>query len=216
MTEIEIIERTICQLNAKREGAIKRSQEIAAEQAQLGFAVHASDDKAVQKAARGKLDSLTAEAATLATESKGIGDALAEASKRLAAARQAVEVEAAKANALEVRKLASSFLEAAKDCDALLADFNTSVTELNQALAAIHSHGVAFPTHMQMQSLGKYCLLTALNKTPWSREFEIVAPGQRREFTSLVSQWVANIERNHIAPLLGESEQTKETADEAA
>src|SRR4029077_6906472 len=113
------------------------------------------------------------------------------------------------ANALEVRKLLASFIEAARDADAGLPEFNNSGGGMRQALTAIHSRGVAFPTHMQLQSLGKYCLLTALNKTPWSREFEIVAPGQRREFAPLVSQWVETIERNHIAPLL-DPEQTKE------
>jgi hypothetical protein len=211
MSAIEIIERTIAQLADKRDRAVKRSAEIATARAQLGCSVHADNDKV----ARGKLDKLNAEEASLAGETKGIGDALAEASKRLAAAHQAAEAEAAKANAVEVRKLLASFIEAAKDCDALLADFNASVTELNQALSAIHARGVAFPTHMQLQSLGKYCLLTALNKTPWAREFEIVAPGQRREFTPLVSQWVANIERNHIAPLLNPAQPKEEAAVDA-
>jgi hypothetical protein len=215
MTEtntIETIERTIADLNASRDRAVDRSQKIAAEQARLGFAVHAEKDKS----ARGKLDSLTAEAAKLAGETRGIGDALAECNKRLASARQAEEVEAAKANALEVRKLLASFIEAAKDCDALLADFNESVTEMRAALTAIHARGVAFPSYMQLLALGKYCLLTHLNRSPWAREFEVIPPSARREFAPLVAQWTAMIEKNHLAPILGDDEQSKEKADEAA
>ena len=214
MTEtntIETIERTIAQLAAKRDLALKRSQEIAAEQTRLGFAVHAEKDKS----ARGKLDSLTAEAAKLAGETRGISDALAECNKRLEAAHQAVEVEAVKANALEVRKLLASFAEAARDADAVLRDFNDSVEEMRRALTAIHARGVGFPTQMQLMALGKFCLLTHLNRSPWAREFEVIAPSARREFAPLVAQWCEMIERQ-IAPLLGEPEQSKDEADEAA
>jgi hypothetical protein len=219
MTEtntIETIERTIAQLNDKRDRAVKRSQEIAAEQAQLGFAVHASDDKAVQKAARGKLDSLTAEAAKLAGETRGISDALAECNKRLEAAHQAAEGEAARANAVEVRKLLASFIEAAADADAVLRDFNESTEELRRALNAIHIRGCEFPTTQQLLTLGKFALLTHLGRSPWARDFEVIPPSARREFEPLVRTWTEMIENNYIKPLLGEPEQSKEKADEAA
>jgi hypothetical protein len=209
MTEIstiEIIERTLAQLSDKRDRALKRSQEIAAEQAQLGYSVHAENDKA----SRGKWDKLTAEAATLAGETKGIGDALAEATKRLEAARQAAEAEAAKANAVEVRKLLESFIEAARDADAVLRDFNTSVEEMRRALTAIHARGCGSPTHQQLQVLGKFALLTHIGRTPWAREFEVIPPSARREFEPLVHTWTEMIENNYIKPLLGEPEQSKE------
>jgi hypothetical protein len=211
MNTIEIIERTIAQLNDKRDRAVKRSTEIAAERAELGFAVHADGDKA----ARGKLDSLAAEAASLADETRGIGDALAEANKRLAVARRAAEVEAAKANAVEVRKLLASFAEAAADADAVLQDFNASVEEMRRALNAIHARGVMFPSDMQLLALGKYCLLTHLNRSPFAREFEVIPPSARREFAPLVSQWCEMIEKNHVAPLLDPEPPKEETAVDA-
>jgi hypothetical protein len=65
-------------------------------------------------------------------------------------------------------------------------------------------------------TLGKFALLTHLGRSPWSREFEVIPPSARREFEPLVRTWTEAIERNHIAPLLGESKQPKEKADAAA
>jgi hypothetical protein len=193
----------VTRLEEKRAECIRQGTDLADERANVALAAHTGDTKAAKR-----LQEIHQAIATHSSELASIDAALRAAGDRVERERQAVEGEAARANAVEIRKLLASFVEAAKDCDALLADFNTSVDELRQALSAIHARGVAFPTHTQLQSLGKYCLLTALNKTPWSREFEIVAPGQRREFAPLVSQWVETIERNHIAPLL-DPEQAK-------
>jgi hypothetical protein len=66
---------------------------------------------------------------------------------------------------------------------------------------------------MQLQTLGKYCLLTALGKTPWAREFEVISPTARRNFGDLVATWCEQVDRNTVTPLIGE--ETKEKADAA-
>jgi hypothetical protein len=74
MTNIEIVERTIAQLNDKRDRVTQRSSAISAERQQLGFAVHANNDKAAAK----KLSDLNAEFLTLAGEIESIDGALVE------------------------------------------------------------------------------------------------------------------------------------------
>jgi hypothetical protein len=121
MTDIEIVQRTIAQLQDKKDRVAQRSTAISAERQSLGFDVHANDDKA----ARAKLDKLNAEAATLAGELESIRGALVEADKRLVAAQQVAANEAAKANAAEIRKLLAVFATVARDMDEALADFAT-------------------------------------------------------------------------------------------
>jgi hypothetical protein len=210
MTDVEIVERTISQLTDKRDRVVARSTEIAAERQQLGFAVHADNDKA----ARAKLDKLNAEAATLTGELDSIKGAISEAEKRLAAAQQAASREAAKANAAEIRKLLTAFAATATDMDEALADFATASHELREVVNSLHSLGCQFPNHNQVESLGVRCTLTAIGQSIFKRAVETLAPGERRAFVPTVAKWIASIERNQITPLLGE-QTNKEKADAA-
>jgi hypothetical protein len=78
-------EQIVADLQRKRSVAAARVEEIAIARKKLGFAVHATDDKA----ARQQLDKLNAEDATLAGEIQSLDGALTEAARLLAAARQA-------------------------------------------------------------------------------------------------------------------------------
>jgi hypothetical protein len=210
MTNVETVERTISQLTDKRDRVVARSTEIAAERQELGFAVHADNDKA----ARAELDKLNAEAATLAGEIQSIDGALVEAQKRLQQAQQAASREAAKANAAEIRKLLIAFSAAAQDMDEALADFATASHELRDVVNNLHGLGCQFPNHSQVESLGTRCVLTAIGQSIFNRAVETLAPNQRRAFVPTVAEWIASGERNQVAPLLGE-QTNKEKADAA-
>jgi hypothetical protein len=47
-------------------------------------------------------------------------------------------------------------------------------------------------------------MLTALRGTPWRREFEAVAPRDRRTFTELATGWAAAIANRASKVLTGE------------
>jgi predicted translin family RNA/ssDNA-binding protein len=85
LTAIEWVEKTLSQLADKRERALKRSQEISAERAQIGYAAHAKGD---QKAIK-RLEQLNLDVVNMSGEVASIDAAIAEAQKRLAAAQQA-------------------------------------------------------------------------------------------------------------------------------
>jgi hypothetical protein len=203
----------VTRLEEKRVACIRQGTDLADERANVALAAHTGDAKAAKR-----LQEIHQAIATHSSELASIDAALRAAGERVVTARQVIEGEAAKANAVEVRKLLASFLEAARDADAVLEDFNNSAEEIRRALTAIHARGVEYPTHMQLQTLGQFCLLTHLGRSPWAREFEVIPPSARREFSPLVAQWVDLIEKNHIKPLLGDEsdEQKKEKADVAA
>jgi hypothetical protein len=201
----------VTRLEEKRAECIRQGTDLADERANVALAAHTGDTKAAKR-----LQEIHQAIATHSSELASIDAALRAAGERVERERQAVEGEAARANAVEVRKLLASFIEAAADADAVLRDFNESTEELRAALTAIHVRGCEFPTTQQLLTLGRFALLTHLGRSPWSREFEVIPPSARREFEPLVRTWTEMIENNYIKPLLGEPEQSKEKADEAA
>jgi uncharacterized phage infection (PIP) family protein YhgE len=212
LTPVECVEKTLAQLSDKKDRASKRIEQIAADRQSIGYAAHAEND---QKAIK-RLEQLAHDEAGISGELQSIEGAITEARKRLAAAQQAAVNEAARANAVEIRKLLTEFATAAEDMDEALADFATSSHELRDVVNKLHGLGCPSPNHNQVESLGTRAVLTAISQSIFKRAVETLPPGERRAFVPMVATWCESIERNQIAPLLGESEQTKEKADEAA
>jgi hypothetical protein len=198
MSDVEIVEKTIAQLNDKRDRATKRVQEITGERQQLGYSVHAENDTK----AKGRLATLNAEMAAMAGEIESVDGALIEAGKRLAAARQAVEREAARTNAAEIKELLTVFATVAQDLDESLADFVTSSHEMRDIVNKLHNLGCQFPNHNQIESLGSRAVLTAIGQSIFKRSVETLAPSERRTFSPMVANWISNISNTHIKPLL--------------
>jgi hypothetical protein len=205
LTAVECVERTISQLQDKKDRIAQRAKEISAQRQELGFAVHANNDKAAAK----KLSDLNAEFLTLAGETESIDGALTEAQKRLTAAKQVAAGEVAKANAAEIKELLTVFAAVASDIDEALADFATSTFELRDVVNKLHGLGCNFPNHNQVESLGSRVVLTAIGQSLFKRAVETLAPGERRTFVPMVATWIANIENTHVKPLL-DPEQAKE------
>jgi hypothetical protein len=211
LTAVECVEKTLSQLGDKKDRALKRSQEISAERAAIGFAAHAEDDpKAIKR-----LEQLNRDMLAMSGEVESIDAAIGEANKRLDAARQNANREVAKVNAGEIRKLLAAFAAAATDMDEALADFATSSHELREVVNKLHGLGCNFPNHNQIESLGSRVVLTAVGQSIFKRVVETLPPGERRSFGPMVAGWIKTIEDSHVRPLLGESEQSKEKADAA-
>jgi hypothetical protein len=211
LTPVECVEKTISQLGDKRDRALKRSQEISAERAAIGFAAHAEDDPKALK----RLEQLNRDMLAMSGEVESIDAAIGEAQKRLVAAKQVAAGETAKKNAAEIKELLTVFATVAQDMDEALAGFATSSHELRDVVNRLHGLGCNFPNHNQVESLGSRVVLTAVGQSLFKRAVETLAPGERRTFVPMVATWIANIENTHIAPLLGEPEQSKEKADAA-
>jgi hypothetical protein len=206
LTAVECVEKTLSQLGDKKDRALKRSQEIAAERAAIGFAAHAEGDpKAIKR-----LEQLNRDMLAMSGEVESIDAAIGEAQKRLTAAKQVAAGEVAKANAAEIKELLAVFAVVASDIDEALADFATSTFELRDVVNKLHGLGCNFPNHNQVESLGSRVVLTAIGQSLFKRAVETLAPGERRTFTPMVATWIETIERTHIAPLLSDPEQTKE------
>lgn len=201
MDDIQTAEKTLAQLVDKKERATARGIALADERQGFAFAAHTGD-----RDARSKLDKINAEAVLHASEIESINAAIAEAQTRLAKAQQAAAVAMDKASARKLKAALDDFTKLGAVLDAALTTFVEASSQLHAALNTIHACGSASPSHQQVDTLGRHCLLTALGQTIWARDFERLAPNQRRSFKTLIGEWTTNIERNAAAPRIGEEE----------
>lgn len=155
------------------------------------------------------LDGIIDESSKHALEGNALLDALDEAKRRLEQARQDEAHKADKQAAQALRRVLAEFVAQGEQLDAALATIAETGVEIRETLSRMHGLGSGFPSHQQLDVLGSLCLRTALQKTPWDRHFERLAPNQRRSFGDLVRQWSATVE-HQISARLGE--QTNEAA----
>jgi hypothetical protein len=195
----------VAALEAKRTRLIAHGVEIGDERANVALAAHTGDT-----AARKRLDEINAEVAVHASELASLDAALRAAGERLKKARQAEAARADKAAAGELLKELTRFRDIGRQLDVALAAVAANGHELHQSLGRVHALGSTFPTGQQLDALGFRCVLTALQQTPWRRNFEAVAPRERRSFAALIEVWCSTIESR-----LGE-QTTKEADHEAA
>jgi len=198
-------ERTLAELEARRDRLIERRQQIERERGEVAYAAHTGDSGASKL-----LDRVITEAVKNDEHLKALADAIAEGQRRLAQAREHEAKHADRNQALALREHLIMFLETARSLDEALVAVAAHGNKLHELQAQMHRLGAAVPNPAQLDSLGARCLLTACATTPWRRHFETLAPHERRSFSALCAQWGENIARN-IAARLGESEPTNET-----
>jgi hypothetical protein len=183
-------ERTLATLQAKRAAVVVHADDLAAERAAIAYATHAIGDGK----SRARLDVIHQESASVTGELQSLDAAIAEADKRLSAAREHEAKAADKAAAQELLKELTRFRAIGTQLDAALAAVATNGAELHASLGKIHALGSQFPTSQQLDSLGTRCLLTAIAATPFRRNFETIAPRERRSFSDLIATWATTIE----------------------
>jgi hypothetical protein len=198
MNKIAKAQAVLADLNAQREKLIARSHELEERRQAIAFEAHTGN-----KAQRTKLDEINNEALTQEYEVKSLDSAIAEATRRLAAADQAAALAQDKENAQALRAVVDKFVAQAIAIDASFAAMVTSANALEEALKEVHLLGCPFPSRGQLDALGARAMKTALMKTPWTREFEHLAPSERTSFTQLVETWSERIEANFISPKIG-------------
>jgi hypothetical protein len=199
--DVEKCERTISELEAKRQACVARGVALADERSAIALEACTGDAKAGKR-----LEQIHSGLVTQASELAAFDAALKAAASHLAAAQQAEARAQDRINALALREELQAFCTHGMKIDDALAVIVEASAALRESLTKIHSLGSAFPSHDQLDVLGKACVLTALRQTPWDRHFDVVPPNQRRNFTGLCMQWHDTIERD-LARRLGENEE---------
>jgi predicted glycosyl hydrolase (DUF1957 family) len=198
MTKIEEAEKTLAALEDKRKQLVQKATELADERQRISFAAHAGGDAKARK----RLDEINAATVSHGSEMESIQAAIVEASRRVEAARHDAAIAADREAASELAEQWKLFVEHAKALDKALAGVTEHGHALEAILTQVNALGAASPSRAQLDSLGARALMSALQKTPWAREFSPIAPNERRTFSALVESWGASV-RNNVAARLG-------------
>ena len=203
-TEVDAATKTLNDLLDQRDQLTGRSAKLADERQKISFAAHTGD-----KGAKDKLRKINDETVFHNVELESVDAAIAEANARLDAARQAEAQTADREQALAVRAKLNRFTELGLLLDDCIADFVGAANEMNATLRDINALGCASPNSSQMRVLATLAMKTFVMQIPWTaKEWEHLAPNQRKSFKELVSGWHDMIE-NHISARLGEQSKTE-------
>jgi hypothetical protein len=206
MTEVENAEKTVRDLEDKRRDLLQKTSELADERQRVSFGAHTGDGKA-----RARLDKVNTEVATQASEAASIEAAIVEANARLEVARRDAAAAADLAAVGELRVKLARFVELGLQIDDAFADIISDSKEMGELLTDINRLGCPSPNANQLRVLGLIALKTAVMQVPWAeREWDFLAPNQRKTFASLVEGWQVTVECN-IAARIGDK-QTSEAA----
>ncbi len=198
---VEKAEAIVADLENKRAACVQRGTELADERANVALAAHTGHAKAAKR-----LEEIHHAIVRHGSELASLDAALRAAGDRLVAAKAAEARSADATAAKELRSVLKEFLNHVRVLDDALSIVAAAGNDMRETLTRMHQLGAATPSYEQLDSLGARCLLTACAATPWRRHFEALPPNQRRSFTDTVSQWTAAIERNFVAPRLGENQ----------
>jgi hypothetical protein len=201
MNDIEKAEKVLRELEEKRECIVHREKTLDKKRQALSYAAETGDKKA-----RNELDAANSESLSNGNDIKSVEAALTVARQHLSDAKAAELQAADRANALQIRELNKRFLELGLIVDDAFADVISASVEMREVLDRMRALGISAPTHQQFNVMGLIACKTAVMSVPWSsggREWEFLAPNQRKSFKSIASGWYEMIERQ-IAQRLGE------------
>jgi len=196
-------EATLQRFEAERNNVLDRKTLLADRRREIAFDALSGD-----KSATRLLDGLHREAVELESRLVSVGDAIAEAQRRLAAAREHEQKEANKQRALQVRQVLGELVEGLGDCGKALDLFVVGANKANDALDELHRFGCRVPTRDVVRVYGALAIHTALMQSAlWSREIgRHLAPNERKDFRQLKVQWHDMVERNAVAPYLDDDD----------
>jgi hypothetical protein len=197
-------ERVLAELGQRRDRLHERLGELERERGQVAYAAHTGDGAA------GKLlDKTIAETVKHSEHVKALGDAIAEAGRRLEQARAREQREADRQRARDVRQVLGELVEGLGLCGKALDLFVVGANKANTALDSLHRLGCAYPSRDQVRVYGALAIHTRLMQSAlWAREVgRHLAPNERKSFDELKVQWHDMVERNAVAPYLDDGEQ---------
>ena len=190
LNAVENAQKTLHELEAKRDAVAAFSQNDERELEAVAFAAHTGDQKA-----SAKLETLKDRALRRDLELKSIDAAITVARQNVEAAKADEAAADQRRVALELRELAKVMRASAKKCDAGLAMLTEGAKEMRDAIAQSNARGLGNPSETQLQSLGERAVLAAMIEMPWARAFQHIAPRERQTFVGFATQWAFAIER---------------------
>jgi hypothetical protein len=199
---IEKANRDLASLEEQREAIFSRAKLLRKERDAIAFAALTANDKKAKE----RLREINLEDVALSANVASVEAALTVARVNLAEAKAAEAQAVDRANALQIRELNKRFLELGLIVDDAFADVISASAEMREVLDKMRALGVSSPTHQQFNVMGLIACKTAVMNVPWSsggREWEFLAPNQRKSFKSIALGWSEMIERQ-IAQRLGE------------
>ena len=203
MTDVETATTTLNDLMDQREQLVARSAKLADERQQISYAALTGKDKAAQD----RLKKLNDTHILANAELESISFAIAEATRRLEAARRDEAVAADRANALALRDKLGQFVALGDTLDDCFVDFRSAALEMKQVVDEIHRLGCATPDNQLYKVNCDLAFKTAVQGTPfWSQDFPAMRSHERKTFRSLVTAWAGSIEA-HINARLGDNEE---------
>jgi hypothetical protein len=207
-------ERVFAELTERRTKLIERLGELERERGRVAYDALAH----VGDGAAGKLlDKTIAETVKHAEHVKALDDALREAGRRLAAARQHEAQAADRQRALAAARAAEKCWEHGAGIEAALVRLREHINGRYEALRVMHQNGLRYPSFEQQDGLFYRRVVGVMYDTPLRPRFEVVPPGERAHTVTAVDadSWKPMVERN-LAPRLGDGEQQTATEPEAA
>jgi len=160
------------------------------EMAAVSYAAHTGDQRAAAK-----LEALRDRAIKRDIEARNLDSAIAEAQRRVDAAKDAAERAEQARVAAEIEELAGLLRESGARADKGLRLMIQGSNEMARIIAAMQERGLGNPSQQQLQSLGRRAVLAGLVDSPFNREFEHLAPRDRQDFAKFSSSWADAIER---------------------
>jgi hypothetical protein len=205
-TNTETATKNLNQLMDQRDQLVARTAKIVADRQAISYAALTGNDKATKE----KLRRINDESVLHSAELESVDAALVEATKILNAA-QRNEASVADREAAEALRIAlSRFAELASILDDCIFDFVGAANEMDVTLGTIHSLGCPSPNVSQLRVLGTLAVKSFVMQIPWTKkEWEHLAPNERRTFKGLVTSWRAMIESNINARLGTEDKQER-------
>jgi hypothetical protein len=206
-TEVEQATTTLNSLLDQRDELVARAAKFNADRQAVAYAAHTGD-----KTAQDKLRKLNDETVLHNAKLEGIDAAIAEANSRLASAQRNEAATSDREQAEALRAKLNRFVELALLCDDCILDFLGAAKELQSTLDDIHALGCASPNSAQMRVLATLAIKSFVMQIPWTaKEWEHLAPNQRKTFRELAENWAAQISQ-HINTRLGEQPNKTEAA----
>lgn len=189
--QIEAAEKTLADLEKKREKATAMRTRDDDELARIAFHAHTGDKDAGEK-----LTGIRERSVRREVDIKSLDAAIAVAKQNVEAAKADERAEAELVALTELRGLANILREAGRQADDALAVLNEAVSIMDDTVTSINRLGVSHPSHAQLMSLGERALKSALVGHPWARGFEHVRPTERRNFAGFLNEWARALEQN--------------------
>jgi len=184
------------------------------ELAQISFAAHASED---QKALA-RLETIKSRVVKREVDAKSLESAIAEAARRVAAAKDAEAQAGQKQNAEAAKVIVDRIDDLFASADMHFKQAMDALEAAHARIEEVHGLGFAYPTAVQLRANIIYALETCMARMPkylWDElsrgGLRYPSPAQRRTFSQFWAAMSATLGRE-IATRLGETKNEKEVA----